>query len=386
MRFMQLLCEGHNTPFQTFLCEQDGCPVGCTKYNVLQEAIGVLDILSDNVIPMLEQDLEFFCSFTTSCLDFICEAVLGPCLSNQMYLSSSELPHILEALYKQLAYDQLSEVFEEMRKSGKQMDREEYFEEVVSEVTEVKGAISNLVLGLLEGADSHLVQTIAESLSSTVLVGNVRNILSPSSGLCFELLEAEEKRDSEGLMNEATGMATGMAIGGFNSLLEFGSEKEAKESTVKTSPLLEFISKAVEDEPSSSATCKALHGEALACFVILRYLESAIGDQDENAHDALLELKTARLDSTGQMEWHPDVERKLLAVFCNSCEIMRKEGGHKHVRRIHFASNEAILAITENAVFRKNYTERFESVSRDNASAKVYCATLISRFLTFVAS
>lgn len=350
MRFMQLLCEGHNAPFQTFLCAQDGAPVGCPKYNVLEEAVRVLDKLSSNVIKMLGTNPEFFCSFSTSCLEFVCEAVLGPCWSNQKYLSSSELPHILEALYKKLSYANLLQVEE---------FEEDYLRDCLDEVSEVKAAMCNLVIGLLEGADKNLIQTVAEGLSSAELVKNIREILSPSSGLCFQMLNNQ--------LNEMPFLD--YAASGAKDLMN-DFKKKKKKSKVKTSPLVEFMS----EDGEKSRQCKMLHDEALACFVILRYLEPAIGDGD------FVELDALCIDEStvGKFNWHPDITRKLLARFCHSCEIMREEAGRQVVRRVHFTSCREVIEIKENKVMSKVYTERFESASRDNASAKVRCTIPLS--------
>ena len=82
LRFMQLLCEGHNLELQDYLRRQ---PESIRSVDMISATAAYIDALTPNINP-------FNVHIATLAMDAIAEFVQNPCRANQKVNASSDPP------------------------------------------------------------------------------------------------------------------------------------------------------------------------------------------------------------------------------------------------------------------------------------------------------
>ena len=312
LRFLQLLCEGHNTSFQNFLRN-----AVYKSSNILLTTVQVIDHLingGDDKSPLEEyhsrDSLESVCPLLVQALEFLTESMLGPCVGNQECLMESDLAGHLRDLYRRLVYGG------DDREVGE--DRQVVINSTeVMQLNDLHVAATNMLLAMLEGnTETRLTTGVVINLPLSTLIENICSILDPYDGLLADAL----------LWTNNTSLGSWTA----GKKPKIGDDREAPNKElelekVRAKCASDFVAVVInarnvedqlenENDDEDDKCVAKLHDEAIRCYMAVLYYTQ----QDDDPNKAAKKLKKQLLKRLSK-----NVLNDLLEDWICRCEIMR---------------------------------------------------------------
>lgn len=175
LRFLQLLCEGHNLSLQNYIRFQSKSR---NSYDMISDTISLLEIL-------LEKKLFTTFQVISQCLDTLTEFIQGPCMKNQESIIDGKFLELANVI---LSLDENSSNC----KSYEIIKKNEYVENTIEDIIvteEVPKCLSNwmiahlkykcmiTILGLVEGrTDSYVTTRLIRAFNLEILKENLKSI------------------------------------------------------------------------------------------------------------------------------------------------------------------------------------------------------------------
>ena len=181
-RTLQLFCEGHNQEMQEFVNSQGGNPAAI---NMIKEGVSLFETIAECLEVAIETDEWRIISLMAMLANFFTEAMQGPCVSNQMILSSTDLITCLIKCTKLLRIDLQSESWSDLEEGCTQMHPILSDEERGSEYCllhlkcDLKAVFLQVVTAVLEGnATDEIPRRVTLQVDTTVLVDEITDIMA----------------------------------------------------------------------------------------------------------------------------------------------------------------------------------------------------------------
>lgn len=171
LRFLQLLCENHNSSLQNYLRDQYKFR---HTYNLV---LSVVNLLED----MLKKCRDFDFLVISQCFDTLTEFIQGPCRGNQIAVVDSKF---LEVSSRLLSFDEQSDNLSKYHLLKEELlssvgSRDNYSSECLSGwmIAHLKYKCMITLLSLLEGqSDNYIITRLIRSLSIEILKENIISV------------------------------------------------------------------------------------------------------------------------------------------------------------------------------------------------------------------
>ena len=325
LRFLQLMCEGHNSDAQNYLRTQTSVLHATVKVveflvSVLHRYVSDGSVRETSVTELLVQ-----------ALDFLSEAMLGPCAGNQAWMMESDLASLLRTLFAMLSYDK--------------SEHQGISLEDLMPINQVKAAVVNVLIAMLEGNTTHrLVGNVILNFPIHTLLDNICIILDPNNGVLARALDfkGSTEVDVEALQKWRSKQASAYAQ----------QVTDARNST--------------EKEPGHEGIDE-LHEEALRCYMVAVYFsqyDKRLGFKSTRQMEDHLVHALGSIDKNGVPRCA--IGSLLLEAWINRCEIMRDGEVHQLLALPPYF----MVQRRQNPHSRRHYKKEFELISRDDPSQK----------------
>lgn len=172
LRFLQLLCENHNSYLQNYLRVQEKSH---NNYNMVAEVLDLLETLMKKKIfihfPIISQ-----------CFETLTEFIQGPCFKNQEHIINSNFIEITEGLLSLNEYEDSHRIFKGLELktfvTEESKDYGDYYENCYLTgwmLAHLKLKCLITLISLFEGRKDQLVSTrIVRSLNLQILIENIK--------------------------------------------------------------------------------------------------------------------------------------------------------------------------------------------------------------------
>eukprot|EP00736_Rhodelphis_marinus_P011999 Rmarinus@m.12901 len=174
LRFLQLLCEGHNTELQHYLREQIG---GVMSVDIVKEVATLIISFTEDfarrvngtrkpTVSSMVADLDLFVQIN----DTMTEACQGPCKENQSALVEQKVCDTVDSTLETLAFTQ--QYYASLGK--KRPELKDKYDEVVDGVRSSEGSILTMLNAIIEGNTNKIV---LERMISSIDINIILNML-----------------------------------------------------------------------------------------------------------------------------------------------------------------------------------------------------------------